>query len=98
MLVHIEREDRLAAGERRRVVHRPLVDELAVARRPGQQHPAGAAALRLSHCREFGGPSRDAAEITDERVAQTAFGFAALAERGEEDFGSVSAWAAEFSA
>src|SRR5208283_5680864 len=44
-LVHIERQDRAPAGERRRVVHRPLVDELVVARRPGQQYPSRAAAL-----------------------------------------------------
>src|SRR5690349_15370054 len=34
MLVHIEREDRRSAGERMAMVRGPLVDELAVARRP----------------------------------------------------------------
>src|SRR5215213_3664153 len=35
MLVHIERQDRRGAGERMAVVGRPLIDELAIARRPG---------------------------------------------------------------
>jgi hypothetical protein len=39
VLIHIERQDRAAAGKRRRMVHGPLVGELAVAGRPGQQHP-----------------------------------------------------------
>src|SRR5215469_16864064 len=40
VLVHIERQNRAGAGERRGVVHGPLIDELAIARRPSEQHPA----------------------------------------------------------
>src|SRR5207244_6537721 len=37
VLVHIERQYWAAAGERRRMVQGPLIDELAVARRPGAE-------------------------------------------------------------
>src|SRR6516165_9467985 len=71
MLVHIERQDRRAARERVAMVRRPLVDELAVARRPRQQHPAGAAAERLAHGDELGPPALERAEIAREGVAQS---------------------------
>ena len=86
VLEHVEREDRLPASQGRRVVHRPLIDELLVARRPRQQHPARSAALRLTHRRELGLPSLEAAEMPDQRVAQSPIGLAALAKRGEEEF------------
>src|SRR5712691_9566364 len=67
MLVHVEREDRLPAGQRRRVVHRPLTDKPAIARRPGHQHPARSTALRPTHRGKLGTPAIDAAEIAHER-------------------------------
>ena len=70
VLVHIEREDRDAAGQRVAVIGRPLIDEFAVARRPESKHPAGAAAERLAHGDEFGAPTLKGAEIARERVAQ----------------------------
>src|SRR5271165_5027625 len=54
------------------MVHGPLIEELAVARRPGEQHPTRAAALRFTHSGEFGAPTIDAPEIAGERVAQLA--------------------------
>ena len=57
VLVHVERENRRAAGQRMAVVGCPLIDKLAVARRPRQQHPARAAAERLSHRDEFRSPA-----------------------------------------
>src|SRR6266511_6371858 len=68
MLVHIEREDRRSAGQRVAMIRRPLIDELAVSRRPGQQHPAGAAAKRLAHRDEFQPPSLIGAEIAGKRI------------------------------
>src|SRR5262245_66163870 len=53
MLVHIEREDWRAARQCVAMVGRPLIDELAIARRPRQQHPSRAAAERLAHRDEF---------------------------------------------
>src|SRR5215472_10880233 len=84
VLIHVECEDRLAAGERRRVVHRPLIDELGVARRPSEQHPSRATALCLAHRGEFSPPAIDAPKIAGERVAQLAFRRALVTERGEE--------------
>src|SRR5262249_54294915 len=84
-LVHIERQYRAAAGERRRVIHGPLIDELAITRRPGDQHPARAAALGFAHCREFCAPAVDAAEISVQRVFQSALRRAFLTEPREEE-------------
>src|SRR5229473_2347306 len=50
----VVREDRLPAGQRRRVVHRPLTDKPAIARRPGHQHPARSTALRPTHRGKLG--------------------------------------------
>jgi hypothetical protein len=85
VLVHIEREDRLAAGERRRVVHCPLIEELAVVRRPGEQHPSRPAALRLPHRGKFRAPAIDTAEIAGQRIAQLPFRLALAAQRGEKE-------------
>src|SRR5260221_1736754 len=85
MLVHIEREDRLAAGERVGVIRRPLVHEFAVAPRPGEQHPAGAAAQRLAHRGKLRAPALQRAEVAGQRVAQGRIGLALRAERGEEE-------------
>jgi hypothetical protein len=86
VLVHIERKDRLPASKGRRMVHGPLIDELPVARRPAQQHPARAAAQRLSDRREFGPPVLYAFEVARQRFTEDALGFATRAERRKEKF------------
>src|SRR5712692_8398075 len=48
MLVHVEREDRPSARERRRMVRRPLIDEALASRRIRQEHPPRAAADRFT--------------------------------------------------
>src|SRR4029077_11021468 len=53
-------------------------------RRPGQQHPARAAALRFAHRREFGLPAIETPEIAGKHVAQLAFRRALVTKRGEE--------------
>src|SRR6266566_5137500 len=70
MLVHVEGEDRTAPGETVRVIGRPLIDELPVARRIGQEHPARAAAHRLAHGDKLGPPSLEGAEVPHEGLAQ----------------------------
>ena len=67
MLVHVQRQDRHAAGQRMRMVGRPLVDQRAFARLEHEQHPARAAAVRLAHRNELLAPSLDAAEVGGER-------------------------------
>jgi hypothetical protein len=57
VLVHVERQNGRAAGERVAVIGGPLIDELAVAWRPSEQNPAGTAAKRLAHGDEFGTPA-----------------------------------------
>jgi molybdate/tungstate transport system ATP-binding protein len=48
MLVHIERNNRPAAGNRIGMIGRPLIDQSFVMRRIHQQHPTGAATFRLA--------------------------------------------------
>src|SRR5689334_5058401 len=57
VLIHIEGENGCAAGKGMTVVRCPLIDELAIARQPRQQHPARAAAERFAHGSEFGSPA-----------------------------------------
>ena len=71
VLVHIEREDRRAAGQRMAVVGCPLIDEPSVARRPRQQHPAGTAAERLAHRDEFRAPALVGAEVARQGFPRT---------------------------
>jgi hypothetical protein len=66
--MHVEREDWRAAPERKAMVRRSPINELAVAWRLGQQHPTGAAAKRLAHRDEFGAPAFVRSEIS--RLAQ----------------------------
>ena len=40
VLVHVERQDRGASRQCMTMVGRPLIDELAITRKPGQQHPS----------------------------------------------------------
>src|SRR5512136_1674406 len=78
MLVHIEREDRCAAGERVAMIRRPLINELAIARRPGQQHPARTAAKRFPHSDELRPPALIRAKIACKRIAQNRRWFALI--------------------
>jgi hypothetical protein len=63
VLVHVQRQNGHATGQRMRVVGRPLVDERALARLEDQQHPARAAGQRLAHADELFTPAFDAAEV-----------------------------------
>src|SRR6187455_602279 len=63
VLVHVEREYRRCARKRVAMVGSPLIDQLAIARRPRQQHPAGAAAERLAHGDKFGLPALAGAKV-----------------------------------
>src|SRR5262249_45806842 len=63
MFVHIERQKGSAASEGVAVVGRPLIYELAVARRVGQQHPTGPASKCLTHGGEFCAPAIEGTEI-----------------------------------
>src|SRR5262245_49468098 len=80
VLVHVEGENRRTACEAVRVVRGPLIDELAVARRIGEQHPAGSTAHRFAHGDELGAPSLDTAEVTGQSVAQRPIGLSTLTE------------------
>src|SRR6266571_146359 len=66
------------------MIRRPLVDELAVARRPREQHPSGAAAERFAHRHELRSPALERSEIARQRVAQRRTRFALVAEAVEE--------------
>src|SRR4051794_4831339 len=66
------------------MVGRPLIDELAVARRPGLQHPARAAAERLAHGDELGPPALDRPEIPRKTLQQSAIRFTLLPKPIEE--------------
>src|SRR5690349_12758406 len=66
------------------MVRRPLVDELAVARRPRQQHPSRAAAERLAHGHELRSPALERAEIPRQRLAQRSSRLALLAKAIEK--------------
>src|SRR5262249_3156754 len=68
MFVHVERQDRPAAGEVGFVVGGPAIDEALVARRVGKDDPARAAAFGLAHRRELGLPAFEAAEIAHDRL------------------------------
>jgi len=57
---------------------------LAVARRPRQQHPSGAAAKGLAHRDELRSPAFERAEIPRQRLAQRSTGLALLAEPVEK--------------
>src|SRR5947209_20220337 len=70
VLIHVECENWLTAGEGRRVIGGPGINEALVARIPVQQYPAGAAALGLAHRDKFGSPPVDATEIAGQRLSQ----------------------------
>jgi hypothetical protein len=84
VLVHVEREDRRSPRQRMTVVGSPLVDELAVSWRPGQQHPTGAAAERLAHGDEFGTPAFIGTKVARQRFTQRRPRLALFAETVEE--------------
>src|SRR5215471_20523420 len=66
------------------MVRGPLVDQLAVARRPRQQYPSGATAQCFSHSNEFGTPALESSEITRNRIAQSGPRLALIAESVKE--------------
>jgi len=72
VFVHVEHQHGTSAGERRRVIGGPLVDEPPVARRIGEDHLAGAAAFRLAHGGELRQPPLEAAEVMRDRVGEGA--------------------------
>ena len=72
------------AGERRGVVGRPLIDQPAVARRPGEQDPARAAAERLAHRGELSPPALEAPEVPGQSIDELGARLALLTEAVEE--------------
>jgi hypothetical protein len=72
VLVHIECQDRRAAGHHVAMVGRPLIDQLAIAWRPGKQHPSRTAAERLAHGNKFGAPTFKRPKISDNGFVQGA--------------------------
>ena len=74
----------VAAGERVAMVGGPLIDQLAVARRPGQQDPARAAANALPMAMKFAPPTLIGAEVARERIAKAAAGLAFVAKTVKE--------------
>ncbi len=80
VLVHVERQDRHAAGEAVGVVRRPLDRQPVLTLRPGEQGPARAAGLCLGASRELGAPAGDTAEIPLQRGGEIAAGIARTAE------------------
>src|SRR6266487_7003353 len=66
------------------MVRGPLIDELAIARRPRQQYPSRAAAECFSHCDEFSTPALESSEIAGNRIAQSGPRLALIAESIKE--------------
>src|SRR5260221_244788 len=85
VLIHVEREDRPAARERMAVVGCPLIDEIAIACRPGEEHPTGAAAERFAHRDEFRTPAFVRAERPRQLLFEGVPRLALLAEPIEEE-------------
>src|SRR5947209_6225275 len=79
VLVHVQRENRNAAGQSVAVICGPLIDELLVARRPGQKHPPGSAGQGLAHCDKLTSPSLNRPEIPGQRALQSGPGFTGVA-------------------
>src|SRR6266536_1599149 len=71
------------------MIRRPLVDVLAVARGPREQHPSGAAAERFAHRHELRSPALERSEIARQRVAQRRTRFALVAEAVDEKAGGL---------
>ena len=82
MLVHIERQDRRAAGQAVCVVGTPDIRQGSVARRTRQQHPARTTTQRLAHGDELGAPLGERTEVARDRVGQGALGLSAAAFAG----------------
>src|SRR5262245_40240868 len=80
VLVHVEGENRRTACEAGRVVRGPLIDKLAIARRIGEQHPAGSPTHCFAHGDELGAPSLDTAEVTGHSFAQRSIRLSTLTE------------------
>src|SRR6516165_5065408 len=71
-------------GQRVTMVGRPLVDQLAITRRPRQEYPSRAAAERFSHGDEFGAPTLKGPKIADDGLAQRASRIALIAQPVKE--------------
>src|SRR5258708_14317728 len=84
MFVHVEREDGRPASQRVAMVRGPLIDELAVALRPRQQHPAGAPAECLAHRDELRAPPLGRAEVASQCFLEGYVRFALITEAIEE--------------
>ena len=77
----------MTAGQSRRVVGRPGVDQPLVAGVPSQDHPARAAAFGLAHRDELRPPPLEGPEITGEGVGERRAGAALFGtEPGKIDF------------
>ena len=72
VLVHVHREQRNAAGRGHRIVLGAVVEQPLVARRIGQDHPAGARGQRLSDADELRLPAIEAAEVARHRLGEQA--------------------------
>src|SRR5262249_42456408 len=86
MLVHIERQNRCAPGERVAMVGRPLVNQFAIAWRPRQQHPSRAAAERFSHGDKLGSPTCKRTKISSNCFEEWATRLTLLAQSIKEEF------------
>src|SRR5258708_15868978 len=84
MLVHIERENGGSTSQGMAMVRSPLINEFAVARRPRQQHPAGASAEGLAHSGEFRAPPLERAEIAGQYFLKGCIGLTRLTEAIDE--------------
>src|SRR3954453_12376957 len=76
MLVHVERDNRSAAGEPMGVIGGPLHDKAVQALRPDEQGPAGAAGLSLGTGRELGAPALHRTEVALDRLRELGRWFA----------------------
>src|SRR5690349_23094978 len=68
------------------MIHRPLVHEFPVPRRPREQHPSRAAALRLPHRGKLGSPTLDTAKVPHKGIMQCSLWLTSFAERSEKEF------------
>ncbi len=85
MLVHVERQDRHAAGEAVCMVRSPLDRQPIATLRPDEQGPSGTAGLRLGASHELGTPCGDAAKVALHRRGEIASGITRATEPIEID-------------
>src|SRR5215210_3028598 len=85
MLVHVEGQDGYSARERVRVVGGPLINQLTVPWRPGQEHPSRSARKGLSHRDELRAPTLEGAKISRERCPESRPGLALIPKTIEKE-------------